>query len=99
MKAIIVPALLVFGILVELLCCVGLMAMKNPFDRLHAVAPANILPPIVFAAAIVIQEGISQAGIKAIMICIVLILVSPIVSHATARAAWMREKRACKDTV
>lgn len=97
MKAVIVSALLVAGVLVELLCCAGLLAMKNPFDRLHAIAPANILPPIFFAAAILIQEGISPAAIKAIMIGFVLILVSPIVSHATARAAWIREKRPFKE--
>jgi multicomponent Na+:H+ antiporter subunit G len=93
----IVATLLIAGVLVEFLCCGGLLAMKNPYDRLHAIAPGNILPPILFTAAIVIREGFSQAGIKAILIALVLILVSPIVSHATARAAWLRENRSAKE--
>lgn len=92
-RDVIVFTLLIAGVAVEWLCCVGLLVMRNAFDRLHAIGPANILPPLCFAAAIVFREGISQAGIKAVLIALVLILVSPIVSHATARAAWLREKR------
>jgi multicomponent Na+:H+ antiporter subunit G len=94
----IVAALLIAGVLVELVCCGGLLAMKNRYDRLHAIAPGNILPPIFFATAVVIREGLSAAGLKAILIALVLILVSPLVSHATARAVWLREKRPSKES-
>ncbi|HEX4084494.1 MAG TPA: monovalent cation/H(+) antiporter subunit G [Chthoniobacteraceae bacterium] len=88
----VVTTLLVCGVLVEILCCVGLVAMRNPLDRLHAIAPANILAPIFFAAAVMVREGAGQASVKCALIAFVLILVSPVISHATGRAVWIREK-------
>jgi multicomponent Na+:H+ antiporter subunit G len=83
--------LLSLGILIEWIACVGLFRMPTVYARLHAAAPANILPPIVVAAAILVSEGLSQSGVKAILIALVLIFTSPVISHATARAAWNRQ--------
>ena len=85
--------LLAGGVLVEWITCLGLLVMRNPYDRLHAIAPANILPPLLVAAAVVAQDGLSQAGIKAILIALVLILTSPIITHAIARSAHLRQTR------
>ena len=87
----VVLVLLALAFVVEALCCAGLFAMRNPFDRLHAVAPANILPPLLVAIAVLVQTGFSQATIKAILIAAAVILTSAIVTHAIARAARLRE--------
>jgi multicomponent Na+:H+ antiporter subunit G len=92
----IAAVLLAAGVLVEWIACLGLLAMRNPFDRLHAVAPANILPPVFVATAVIAQGGFSQAGIKAILIALVLILTSPVVTHAVARCAHIRQTRESK---
>ncbi len=73
------------------LCCFGLLAMRNPYDRLHAIGPASILPPLLVTAAVFVQSGISQAGFKTLAIAFVLIAVNPIVTHAIARAVRLRE--------
>ena len=86
-----IAALLFVAIAIEWLCCFGLLAMRNPFDRLHAIAPASILPPILIATAVVWERGFSQAGIKSILVALILIASSPIVTHALARAARIRE--------
>ncbi len=91
MTGIIVWILLALAFVVEVLCCVGLLAMRNPFDRLHAVAPANILPPLLVTVAMLVQTGFSSATIKALLIAAALIFTSPIVTHAIARAARLRE--------
>lgn len=93
---VIAAVLLTAGVLVEWIACLGFLAMRNPFDRLHAVAPANILPPLFVAAAVFGQAGFSQAGIKAILIALVLILTSPVVTHAIARCAHIRQTKASK---
>jgi monovalent cation/proton antiporter MnhG/PhaG subunit len=90
----IISGLLAVAVAVEWLCCAGMLAMKNPYDRLHAIAPANILAPIFVAGAVLVSEGFSQAGIKAVLVAVALILTGPIVGHATARAARIREKGA-----
>jgi multisubunit Na+/H+ antiporter MnhG subunit len=40
--------------------------------------------------AVVIQEGWGQATLKTIFVCLVLLLINAVVTHATARAARVR---------
>ncbi len=87
-KEIVVPALLAIGIIIELLSCLGLMVARNPLARLHFLGPATILGPVFFGAALVVQEGISQTGLKAILIVITFMITSPLLTHATARALY-----------
>jgi multicomponent Na+:H+ antiporter subunit G len=83
--------LLTIGVGAELLCCLGLLLMRNVYNRLHYASLASLLGPIVIAVAVLVQEGLSQSGIKAIMILLVLVMVSPVMTHATARAIHLRE--------
>lgn len=80
------------GVLVSLLCCVGLLAMRDVFDRMHYLGPATIISPLLIAAGILLYSGISQAGIKAVLIAVVLVVTSPVLAHTTARAARIREQ-------
>ena len=47
---------------------------------------------VAIPAAVVLHEGFSQAGAKAILIGILLFFSNPVLSHATARAARIRRK-------
>lgn len=82
--------LLGIGVLIELLCAVGVLVMRNPFDRLHYLAPATTIGPLALAAAVLVAESDSQAKIKSVLVAIVILASGPILTHATARAAWTR---------
>lgn len=84
-------ALLLVGIAIELFCCLGLVFMANAFDRLHFTGPATALGPICIAAAVVLEEALSTAGIKAILIAAVLLVGGPVLTHAIGRAARVRQ--------
>ena len=86
-----VVALLVLGVGVTLLSCVGVLVMRNPYDRLHYTAPAAVLAPVAIAAAVVLGERLSAAGIKAVLVALVLVTTNPVLGHATARAARIRQ--------
>ena len=88
---VITSILLFLAILIEWIACIGVVRMCNVYDRLHAAAPANILSPIFVAAAIVVSTGLSQSSIKAILIAAVILFTSPVITHATARAALNRQ--------
>jgi multisubunit Na+/H+ antiporter MnhG subunit len=81
-----VDGFLAGGVFVELLCCLGVLAMRTAFDRLHYLGPAVIFGPLCFWAAIAIAGGpLSQQGVKAFIILLVLLVTGPILSYATAR--------------
>jgi multicomponent Na+:H+ antiporter subunit G len=86
-----VAALLVLGVAVTLLSCAGVLLMRDAYDRLHYAAPAAVVPPVAIAAAVVLEERLSAAGIKALLIALVLVVTNPVLGHATARAARIRE--------
>ncbi len=83
--------LLVGAVSVEFACALGLWTIRDSFDRLHFLGPASTLGPLLVAAAIVLEESLSTSGVKALVAAILLLLTSPILTHATARAARVRQ--------
>lgn len=81
-----VDALLAFAVVVELLCCAGVLLMRTAFDRLHYLGPAILFGPFCFAIATMIAGGpLSQQGIKTFIVFIALLVTGPIQSYVTAR--------------
>jgi monovalent cation/proton antiporter MnhG/PhaG subunit len=85
--------LLWLGVAVELFSCLGVVAMRTVYDRLHYTGPAATLGAALIAAAVVLREGYSSSSAKAILLAAFLAGVNPLIVHATARAAQLREKR------
>ena len=78
----------------ELVCCVGIVVARDVFARLHYSAAAGTLGPILVAVAIAVEEGVrSVAAAAAFVVAVFLLLGSPAVTIATARAARARLER------
>jgi monovalent cation/proton antiporter MnhG/PhaG subunit len=78
------------GVAGEVLCCLGILVMRDVYDRLHYAMAATTVPPFLIAAAVLVEEGWGQAGINALVVAVALFLLSPILAHATARVARSR---------
>jgi monovalent cation/proton antiporter MnhG/PhaG subunit len=81
--------LLWLGVGLELLCCAGVVVMRGVYSRLHFTAPAG-LGAIAIALAVLVHQGFSLIGDKALLVAFVVLISAPVISHATARAAWIR---------
>ena len=66
--------------------------MEDALDKLHYIGPAAIFGPLAIALAIVIREGLSQAGIKSLLTAGLLVTVNPVLTHATGRALYIRRR-------
>ena len=86
-----VSALLVLGVVVTLFSCLGVLVMRDAYDRLHYTTPAAVVAPVAIAAAVVLEEHLSAAGVKAVLVAVVLAVTNPVLGHATARAARIRQ--------
>lgn len=75
----------------ELVCATALLLVHDPFDRLHFLGPASSIGPALVALAIVMEEALSTNGVKAIVVAALLLITSPVLTHATARAARVRQ--------
>ena len=88
---VVVAVLLVVGVASVLISCIGVVVMRTPMDRLHFTAPAGTIAPVTFAAAVLVEEPLSGAGVKAVLVALLILITTPALSHATARAARIRE--------
>ena len=86
----IVAVLLALSVAFVLLSCAGVAAMRDPFDRLHFTSPAATAAPILITAAVLVEEPLSSAGVKAVIVAVLIVATTPVLTHATARAAHIR---------
>ncbi len=70
---------------------VGLLVMEDVNEKLHYLAPPATVSIGLIAVAVVLQEGASQASVKAVLCAFVFFVTNPVVTHATARAARIRK--------
>jgi len=87
----VVYVLLGAGVACEVIACVGVVAMRNAYDRLHFVGPAA-LGAVLIAGAIWAREGPSGIALKATVVAVFLLVASPALAHATTRAARISER-------
>jgi monovalent cation/proton antiporter MnhG/PhaG subunit len=86
----IVIALLAASAGLMLLCAVGVLAMRDTYDRLHYTGPVS-LALLAAALAILVEEGFSIIANKALLLAVFQVCTSPVLVHVTARAARIRE--------
>jgi monovalent cation/proton antiporter MnhG/PhaG subunit len=86
----VIDALVAAGVVGELLCCVGLVIVRDVFDRIHFAMAATTVPPFLIAAAVIVEESWTQPGINALVIAVALFAINPALAVATARAARIR---------
>jgi len=88
----VVAVFLGLGVLVTLLSVVGVIVSRNVYQRLHFVTPGAVLAPLLVAAAVVAKETFNVRGLQTIAAVMAMVLLGPILTHATARAARVKEK-------
>jgi multisubunit Na+/H+ antiporter MnhG subunit len=85
-----VYALLAAGVGLLGLSVLGVAFMRGVYDRLHytgLAAPGGAA----LCAAVVVRDSFSLIGNKAVVLGLFLLAASPVLVHATARAARIRE--------
>lgn len=90
--------LLVIGVLSFLLTALGLLLIKDFYEQVHFLSPGSLIGAIAIPAAVIVHEGLSQAGVKAILIAILLVWANPVLSHAMLRAGRIRRKEQWQPT-
>ncbi|MGH9293432.1 MAG: monovalent cation/H(+) antiporter subunit G [Acidimicrobiales bacterium] len=85
-------ALLVFGLGVIGISCIGMALLHDPLDRLHLVTPASTIGVIATSASIILRQGFSASGTAALLAAAVIAIGSPFVSHAVARSIVIRRR-------
>jgi multicomponent Na+:H+ antiporter subunit G len=91
MKTMVIEVLLATAVLVTLLSVVGMAVMRDPYQRLHYIAPPASLSAALITLAIFLQRGFKPESFKALFATFVLIGMNSVVTHAAARAFRIAE--------
>jgi monovalent cation/proton antiporter MnhG/PhaG subunit len=84
---------ILLGIAVGLaiVCSIGLLVMRDPYQRIHFSSPIVTLSMLLICVAVFIEESDSQARIKVVLIYVLMLVMNSVLSHATARAIRIRQ--------
>jgi monovalent cation/proton antiporter MnhG/PhaG subunit len=86
-----VDAFLVLGVACQFVCCLGVVVMRNVFDRLHFAGAGTTVGPLLIGAAVLVRQTTSAAGITTMLIMGAVLVLGPALVIATARAAQRLE--------
>ncbi len=91
MKTIAIDVLLASAVLLAVASVLGMMRMRDPYQKMHYLAPPASLSAIFITVAIFLQRGLKPESFKAMFVTIVLIGMNTVVTHAAARAFRIAE--------
>ena len=84
-------SLLGVAVLLAFLCSVGLLVMRDAFQRLQFATPIVTISIFLITIGIWIEDDQWQARIKSALIALILFVMNAVLSHTTARAIRIRD--------
>ncbi|MBO0731636.1 MAG: monovalent cation/H(+) antiporter subunit G [Acidimicrobiaceae bacterium] len=84
--------LLGLSVVVVLASALGVMVMKDPYQKLHFVGPAALVAPLLVALAVLVVKGYYENTTETWLALLFMVMTGPYLAHATIRAARVRHK-------
>jgi multicomponent Na+:H+ antiporter subunit G len=84
--------LLGLGVAAVLLGAIGVVLLRGAYAALHGGSLASMTGSLLIGLAVVVEKGVDSAGLKSIILVLLLLVVSPLATHAIGRAVWIREQ-------
>lgn len=89
---IIVGILIGIAVALAIICSVGVMVMRDPFQRLHFSAVVVTFSTLLIAIAVWVEEKDPQARIKVVLIGLILFVMNSVLTAATAKAVRVQQQ-------
>jgi multisubunit Na+/H+ antiporter MnhG subunit len=91
MKDAVSGALLSLAVVIVASASVGVLVMRDAYQKLHFVTPAALVAPALVALAIFVQAGLYENTGETLVALLLMVIAGPFLSHATIRAIRVRE--------
>jgi monovalent cation/proton antiporter MnhG/PhaG subunit len=99
---VLILCLYVAGLFFNLAGVVGILRLPDIYCRLHSSSKNTTLGTLLIVAGLVLRElqaGAAPAGLKVAAIALLMLVITPIGSHALARAAYKNGAPLAEETV
>jgi multisubunit Na+/H+ antiporter MnhG subunit len=91
-RDIVADVLLGLAVVVVFSASVGVLVMRDAYQKLHFVTPVALVAPALVALAVFVQVGLYENTGETFVALLFLVIAGPYLSHATIRAIRIREK-------
>lgn len=89
---IVVGILVGIAVLLAIVCSVGVMVMRDAYQRMHFSAIVVTFSTLLIAAAVWVEEKDPQPRIKVILIGLILFVMNSVLTAATAKATRIHDQ-------
>jgi multisubunit Na+/H+ antiporter MnhG subunit len=83
--------LLALAAVIVVTSSVGVLVMRDPYQKLHFVTPAALVAPVLVALAVLVRMGLDENTGETCVALVFMGIAGPFLSHATVRAIRIRE--------
>jgi multisubunit Na+/H+ antiporter MnhG subunit len=90
-RQVVADILLGLAVVVVLSASVGVLVMRDAYQKLHFVTPAALVAPFLVALAIFVRMGPVENTGETFLALLFMVIAGPYLSHATIRAIRVRE--------
>jgi multisubunit Na+/H+ antiporter MnhG subunit len=90
-RDVLADVLLGLAVLVVAGASLGVLLMRDAYQKLHFVTPAALVAPVLVALAVLVQTGLDENTGETCLALFFLAIAGPYLSHATMRALRVRE--------
>ncbi len=70
---------------------VGVLMMRDAYQKLHFAGPVVVVSPVLVTVAVWLHAGNTATTLEAMLALLFVITAGPVLTHATVRAARVRE--------
>lgn len=70
----------------------GVMVMRDPYQRVHFMSPAATSATALLLVALIVDEPHPSVWLKTLLLLVLLTLMNAVLSHANARAVFVRNQ-------
>lgn len=90
-KHVVSAVLLGLAVLTVAGASLGVLLMRDSYQKLHFVTPAALVAPVLVALAVLVQAGLRENTGETCLALLFMVIAGPFLSHATLRAIRIRE--------
>jgi len=91
-QAIVADVLLGLAVVLVLASSVGILVMRDTYQKLHFLTPLALIAPLLVGLAVLVRSGWSENSAETWLALLFVVIGGPFLTHATIRAARIREK-------
>lgn len=96
-QSIAADVVLAIAVLLVAASSVGLLMMRDAYQKVHFVTPISLVAPVFVAIAVTLRSGWSEPTGQTWLAVAVIGVAGPVLSHATVRAIRVRERSDWRD--